>query len=74
MTHYVPLLIENTTFESGGATMKNILYFILFCYHSYFYSVTHFCHIKNEAEKQTCVADSHLNMRTEMYMELLRLY
>ena len=46
--------------------MKNILYFILFCYHSYFYSVTLFCHIKNEAEKQTCVADSHLNMLTEM--------
>ena len=46
--------------------MNNILYFILFCYHSYFYSVTLSFHIKNEAEKQTCVADSHLNMLTEM--------
>ena len=58
--------LKNITFEIGGATMKNILYFIFICYHSYFYSVKLFCNIKNEAEKQTCVADSHLNMRTEM--------
>ena len=58
--------LKNTTFDSGGATMKNILYFIFICYHSYFYSVTIFCNNKNEAEKQTCVADSHLNMLTEI--------
>ena len=65
-TFKISQLFLNATFGSGGATMNNILYFILFCYHIYFYSVTHFCHTKNEAEKQTCVADSHLNMLTEM--------
>ena len=58
--------LKNITFESGGATMKNILYFIFICYHSYLCSVTISCHIKNEAEKQTCVVDSHLNKLTEM--------